>query len=679
MALQSNQNEKDKAKARIVKLRQLIDEYRHEYHVNDRSIMSEAAADSLKHELTELEERYPDLVTMDSPTQRVAGTPLPQFSSVAHRWPMLSLNDVFDASELESWQQRVEKLLPGEKTTYFIDLKMDGLACSLVYEYGLLVRAVTRGDGKNGEDVTQNARTINSVPLRLREDASRHLLQGYTEVRGEIVMYKADFEQLNRVRAVEGQALFANPRNLAAGTMRQLDATLVAARPLQFHAYDLLREDMDDVPTSAASYEYLRELGFNVNTQAQPASNIAALLEFAEQWQEKRLDLPFHTDGLVIKVNDREQFDRLGVVGKAPRGAVAYKYPAEQATTVVKDIVISIGRTGAATPVAVFDPVVVAGTTVQHASLHNADEIARKDVRIGDTVIIYKAGDIIPQVERVLPELRPNGTKAFDFSAALARQHPDLEFERPSGEVVTRVKGATGPLLLKRALRHFASKGALDIDGLGEKNAIALVDAGLIQDLADVYTLDKEKLLELERFAEISAEKLVQAVNRAKRPALHRFIYALGIRHVGAQTAIDLANHFGSLERLSQATLDDLSAVDGVGQVVAESIVGWFGDADNLSMLEKFKQLNVEPVQALTAGGSLEGKTFVITGSLGEMSREEAAERIRALGGKVTASVSAQTSYLVAGEKPGSSKVKQAEDHGTEQIDEQGLLELLKD
>ena len=387
--------------------------------------------------------------------------------------------------------------------------------------------------------------------------------------------------------------------------------------------------------------------------------------------------MSFNTDGLLIKINDRALYDSLGMVGKNPRGAVAYKYAAEEATTIVRDIVISIGRTGAATPVAVFDPVAVAGTTVQHASLHNADEIARLDVRRGDTVVVFKAGDIIPQVENVLKDLRPADSQPIDYPAELKRQYPELEFVRPAGEAVYRVKGLNGPLILKRALAHFTSKGALDIDTLGEKNVEALVDAGLVRDLADIYLLKKEQLLELDRFAEISAQKLIDAIAAKKQPALERFLHGLGIRHVGAQTAIDLANHFESIENLSRAMIDDLRQVDGVGEIVAESIVAWFADEDNVKLLEKFTALGVMP-QFSKKSGQLLGQSFVITGTLQSMGRDAAAEKIRALGGTFQTAVAKDTTYLVAGGKVGASKLKKAEQRGTKIINEQELLDLLK-
>jgi len=663
--------------ARVQELRELLARYSYDYHVLDQPAVTDAVYDSLFGELKKIEAEHPELITPDSPTQRVGSELLGGFQKVTHTSRMLSLNDVFDRNDVEAWVTRMDKLLPGRRHEFFADIKMDGLACALIYEDGILVRAVTRGDSFVGEDVTANVRTIKNVPLRLRhEEAYAQFLIGRTEIRGEIVMLKDEFNALNARRRAIGEPEFANPRNLAAGTIRQLDPKLVAERPLHFRAYDLLRDDPSDVPTNMFAYQAISALGLNRNTQACVFTRLSDVMKFVDEWDKKRNELPFNTDGLVVKVNDRAQYAELGVVGKQPRGAVAYKYAAEQATTIVKDIVISIGRTGAATPVAVFDPVVVAGTTVQHASLHNADEIARLDIRIGDTVIIFKAGDIIPQVESVVTELRPKQAQKVNYEHLLHEQYPELEFERNGKDVVYRVKGATGPILLKRALQHFASKGALDIDTLGEKNVVALVDAGLVKDLADIYTLTKPQLLALDRFAEISAQKLLDAIADKRQPRLERFIFGLGIRHVGAQTAVDLANRFKSIEALAQASLSDFLQIDGIGAVVAESLVAWFADPDNLTMLDKFTALGVTPVH-LKASGKLAGQSFVVTGSLESMSRDEAADKIRALGGVFQTSVAKDTMYLVAGGKVGASKLKKAESYGTKVIDESAFLALL--
>ena len=674
----ARQLDRQAAEQRIVKLRDLINDYRYHYHVLDESIMSEAAADSLKHELSQLEEQFPELITPDSPTQRVAGKALGKFTKVQHQTRMISLQDVFDREEVAAWIQRMKKVRRDITEKFLCDIKMDGLACALIYEDGVLTRAVTRGDGLVGEDVTMNVRTIQNVPLTLRANQRfAHFLRGRTEIRGEIVMHKEDFAALNQRRRAAGQPEFANPRNLAAGTIRQLDPKLVAERPLHFVGYDIIRDNLEDTPTIAFGYQMMNELGITTSRQTQIVYGLDEVMSYVNHLDEVRQSLQFNTDGAVIKLNDRRQFAELGIVGKTPRAAVAYKFAAEEATTIVRDIVISIGRTGAATPVAVFDPVVVAGTTVQHASLHNADEIARLDVQRGDTVVIFKAGDIIPQVQTVLKELRPADAKPIDYPAELARQYPELAFVRPAGEAVYRVKGLSGPLILKRSLTHFASKGALDIDTLGEKNVEALVEAGLVNDLADIYRLTKDDLLQLERFAEISAQKLIDAIAAKKQPALERFLFGLGIRHVGAQTAIDLANRFESIEKLLAATIDELREVDGVGEIVAESIVAWFADEDNVTLLEKFTDLGVTP-QFSQKSDHLAGQSFVITGTLQSMGRDAAAERIRNLGGTFQTAVAKDTTYLVAGGKVGASKLKKAEQYGTKIIDEQTLLEIIQ-
>jgi len=673
-----NQLSLQEARERVEKLRVAINDYRYHYHVLDESTMSEAAADSLKHELSQLETEYPELITPDSPTQRVAGKALDKFTKVTHRTRMISLADVFDGDEIAAWIERMQKTLPGVSNEYLCDIKMDGLACSLVYQDGVLQQAVTRGDGLVGEDVTMNVRTIKNVPLRLRGNQKfAAFLRGRTEIRGEIVMYKQDFAKLNEQREKAGEPLFKNPRNLAAGTIRQLDPQLVAARPLHFVGYDIIRDDWDDVPTIAYGYSAMYELGIETSKQTQVVYGKAEIIDYVTHLGEIRAGLKFNTDGAVVKLNDRAQFEALGIVGKTPRAAVAFKFAAEEATTIVKDIVISIGRTGAATPVAVFDPVQVAGTTVQHASLHNADEIARLDVRRGDTVIIFKAGDIIPQVQSVVLELRPRDSAAIDYEEELKRQYPELEFIRPEGEVVYRVKGLTGDLILKRSLEHFVSKGALDIDTFGEKNVVAVIDAGYVNNLADIYRLTKEKLLQLDRFGDISATKLIDAIAATKNPPLERFVYGLGIRHVGVQTAIDLVNHFGSLDALMHATIDELEGIGGIGKVVAESIAAWFADEDNLALIDEFTKLGVAP-HFEKKTGKLLGQNFVVTGTLENMGRDEAADAIRALGGTFQTAVAKDTTYLVVGGKVGASKLKKAEQYGTKVINEAELLALLK-
>ncbi len=664
---------KTQAKQRVQKLKDLINEYRFEYHVRDNSIMSEAAADSLKHELAQLEEQYPELITSDSPTQRVAGTPLKKFVSLPHSQRMLSLNDAFDQTEVSGWLTRIGKLTIVKEL--FIDIKMDGLACALIYQDGVLAQAITRGDGFVGEDVTMNVRTIDSVPLRL--DGSAPFTTGRTEVRGEIVMYKKDFADLNKQRAEQGLALFANPRNLAAGTIRQLDPQLVAARKLHFHAYDLLRDEAADVSLNSFAYDRLSQLGFRVNRQYQVVpANASEVTAIANEWDEKRHNLPFNTDGLVIKVNDRAVFNQLGVVGKAPRGAIAYKYPAEQSTTKVIDIIISIGRTGAATPTAVLEPVVVAGSRVQMATLHNEGEIARKDIRIGDTVIIHKAGDIIPEIIESLHDLRDGSEKRF----AMPTHCPECQtklVKLKAEEAVWRCPNNQCPSRVQNRIQHYASKGALDIEGLGEKNVNTLLTAGVIKDTPDIYGLTVEQLLKLNRFADVSANKLVAAIQAKKSPTLERFIFGLGLRHVGSQTAVDLARHFRTLEALGETTVETLEQIDGIGSVVAESVVAWFGDPGNQHILKEFVRHGVIPKLVQQVSGPFTDKKFVITGTLESMSREAAAEEVRKRGGVFQNAVSKDTTYLVAGGNTGASKRAKAEKYGVKIINEQQLLRLL--
>lgn len=665
--------DKTQATERVEKLRELINDYRYRYHVLDESTMSEAAADSLKHELAGLEAEFPELKIPDSPTQTIPGEIAKGFNKVQHATRMLSLNDVFTVEEIEAWVARIQKLGPDEKFRYFADIKLDGLACSLVYEDGLLVRGATRGDSFTGEDVTANIKTIPSVPLRLEHVGN--FSNGRTEVRGEIVIFKDAFAKLNKELEGRGEKVYANPRNLAAGTIRQLDPKLVANRPLTFFAYDLIHDGYK--ATHHEVYENMNRLGFKTSGAQKTFEKIEDLVRYIEDWREKRETLKFNTDGFVIKVDSRELYEKLGVAGKAPRGAVAFKYPAEQSTTKVRDIFISIGRTGAATPVAILEPVNLAGSTVSMATLHNASEIERKDIRVGDTVIVEKAGDIIPAVIEVLKDLRSGDEKSFKFPTSCPECNTKL-VKLKEDEAVWRCPNNACPARVSRRIQHFASRAALDIDGLGEKNVEALLDAKLIEDPADLYCLNFEQVLGLDRFAEISAQKLVDSIARKKSPPLAKFIFALGIRQVGAQTAIDLANKFKSLDELAKADLEELLEIEGIGEVVAESILTWFRDPENIELLEKFKKYGVEPEEVeVISGGKLDGISFVITGSITGMSREEAADRIRELGGTFQSSVGKGTTYLVAGGSVGESKLKKAEEFGTKVIDEEELLDII--
>ena len=656
---------------RILKLRELINDYRYHYHVLDQSTMSEAAADSLKHELSQLEATYPDLITPDSPTQRVAGRPLDKFTKIEHVQRMISLADVFSESEIREWVARNYKLV--EKTVhfdYFTDIKMDGLAMSLHYENGVLKKAVTRGDGLVGEDVTMNVRTIENVPLKLRGAD----IPAKVEVRGEVIIFKADFEALNEAQKQKGEKPYANPRNLAAGSIRQLDPKIAASRPLRFMAYDLVSPDL---ATHQLAYETLRMFGFQTSNQDQVFSTLDEVFTEIKRLGETRANLPFGTDGMVIKINDRSIYRQLGIIGKTPRAAVAFKYPAEESTTKVRDIVIQIGRTGATTPVAIFDPVEVAGSTVRHATLHNADEIKRLDLRIGDTVIVYKAGDIIPQVKEVLVSLREEHTEPFDYEKALRQQYPELDFYRPDGEVVYRVKGLTSELILKRAIEYYASKPALNIEGLGEKNAEALVDSGLVSSLSDLYRLTPVAVAKLERFAELSANNLVEAIQKSKTPPLAKFIAALGIRHVGIQTASALATAFGSIEKLAEAIEDDLLKIPDIGQIVAESILAYFSDEDNLKQLSELKELGLKPYFEDPNQLPLHGQSYIISGTLDSMGREEAEDNLRKKGATITSGVVKTTTALIVGAKPGKSKLEKAEKLGIKIITEADFLKLI--
>ena len=665
-------NEKSAAKARIEKLKELINEYRYHYHVLDESIMSEAAADSLKHELSQLEEQYPEFITPDSPTQRVAGKPLDKFQKVTHASRMISLADVFSESEIRDWVARNYKLVDqGTEFTFFTDIKMDGLAMSLHYENGIFKQAVTRGDGLVGEDVTMNVKTIQNIPLKLNLDnPPEHL-----EVRGEVIIFKQDFEKLNQMQAKLGEKPFANPRNLAAGTIRQLDPRIAASRPLRFMAYDLITPDL---PTHQEAYEFLRQIGFQTSGQDHVYTRLNEVFAEIKHLGQVRGDFLFNTDGMVIKINDRKIYSELGIVGKTPRAAVAFKYPAEESTSKVRDIVISIGRTGAATPVAILDPVEIAGSTVRHATLHNSDEIEKLDIRIGDTVIVYKAGDIIPKIKEVLLTLRPDGTEPFDYELALKNQYPELEFERPEGEVVYRVKGQDSDFILRRNLEYFASKQALNIEGLGEKNVNLLVDAGLLKSLVDLYRLQKSDLIKLERFGELSATKLLNAIEGTKQAPLAKFITALGVRHVGAQTAVALADTFQSLEALRDATEEELLKIPDIGLTVSESILAYFADEDNLKQLDDFKALGVNPIYVNHDNAPLKGQSFVVTGTLTDLGREEAEDLLREKGATVTSSVTKNTTALIAGAKPGASKVTKAEKLGIKIISEAEFRELIK-
>jgi len=655
------------AEARLEQLRAQLEEYRYEYYVLDAPSVDDAVYDSLNNEIKELEAKYPDLITPDSPTQRVGGAVSGKFKSVPHPSPMLSLQDIFDIDELKAWEKRLHKLLGKSDIEYYAELKLDGLSMRLEYENGLFVRATTRGDGQVGEDVTHTVRAIATVPLRLRKsDNVPESVYKNFEVRGEVVFPKVNFEKMNKEREAQGLPLFANPRNAGAGTIRQLDPSAAAKRGLQFIAYSI-EMDLPELVTHADEHAMARELGFKVFEGDETLQSIADIEVYIETWREKRLKLPVGTDGLVINVNNNADFSKLGVAGKAPRGAAAYKYPAETATTILEDIRVSIGRTGAVTPYAVLKPVVVAGSTVARATLHNEDEIARKDLRIGDTVIIHKAGDIIPEVVEPILKLRTGKEKVFE----MPKEINGVKVIRPEGEAVARLADLTVGEVRWQQLIHLVSKAAFDIDGLGEKILAQLMEEGIIESPVDIFNLRYDNIINLDRFADVSARNLIESINEHKTISLGRFIFALGIRHVGAKTAADMAKYFKNLKKFLNAKESELAHIEGVGDVVAASVASWLSNSKNQKLIDDFIKAGVvikddeSPV-----GGKLEGTTWVLTGTLPTLGRDEASAIIESLGGKTSSSVSAKTTYVLAGEEAGS-KLAKAQKLGVKIIDEE--------
>ena len=659
------------ARARAAALRSEINRYRYATHVLDASEISEAALDSLKHELWLLEQQHPGLVTPDSPTQRVAGTPLPGFRKVQHQRPVISIEDAFSLEEVAAWQARCQKVLGEPVRGYFGELKMDGLAMVLTYEHGLLALAATRGDGRVGEDVTQNVRTIESVPLRL-ETVSRKLPERVS-VRGEVVITRQELERINRRQARAGLPPFANPRNLAAGTIRQLDPKVAASRRMEFYAFEVVTDV--GLKTHASVHQLLRELGFRTNQHCRELPDLAAVGRYISAWEAGRVKLPYQTDGVVIVANDTVQERALGSVGKTERWMLAYKFPAEQTTTKVRDIMVQVGRTGVLTPVAILEPVCVAGTTVSRATLHNQDEIDRLGVRVGDTVIIQKAGDIIPDVVEVLTRLRTGSKRKF----TMPRTCPvcGSSVVRHEGEVASYCSNPSCSAVQREKLCHFVGRPCFDIDGLGPKIIDQLVEAGLVRTAADLFRLTEADLVPLARFADTSARNLVAAIQARKRVELWRFINALGIRHVGEETAGNLAAHFGTLEKLAAASEEDFAALAQVGTVVAASLAGFFKLKQNRKLLAELAAAGVAAQRAAAKPkGPLAGKTFVITGTH-TLPREELKRKIFAAGGKVSESVSKQTDYLLTGEKPGS-KLQKAQQLGVKVLDEKKFGDLLQ-
>lgn len=653
---------------RIQQLRDTITRHRYLYHVEDKQEISEEALDSLKKELADLEHEHPELVTPDSPTQQVAGATRKGFAKVEHKVAQWSFNDAFSPDEVREFDARMKRMLGADAVEYTTELKIDGLKVILEYEGGALTRAATRGDGRVGEDVTDNVRMIASVPQVLNEPAT-------IIVEGEVYLKKSRFTQLNAQARERGEQEYANPRNLAAGTMRQLDPAIVAARGLSMFVYDLAAGEQH--PSQSAELRRIQELGFMVNPHFAHHEDIEGVMRVWEQWQHAKETEDYWIDGIVIKVDDVLQQQALGYTGKAPRFAVAFKFPAEQVTTVVEDIVLQIGRTGVLTPVAHLRPVLVAGSVVSRATLHNEDEIKRLDVRVGDTVILQKSGDVIPDIIQVLPELRPHDAVPYIWPTRVPECGGDGSIERVPGQVAWRCVSKDSFEQLVRRLEYFTSRKCFDIDGCGTKVVEALVRAGLVHTFADFFTLEKGDILELEGFAEVSAQNLIDAIDAARSVSLARLLTALSIPQVGEETAHDLTRHFRSLDALRTATLDELQAVDGVGLVVAQAIVDWFNTPAHLNELnELFKYITVEVSEDSDITQTFIGKTFVLTGTLAGMSRDEAKAAISARGGSVSGRVSKKTDYLVAGESAGS-KLAQAQKLGIPTLSYEAFLDLL--
>lgn len=669
--------QKEEAAKRLEELRRLIHEYDYHYYVLDQPLVSDAVYDQLMRELEELEKAYPDLITPDSPTQRVGGAPLKAFNTVRHRFPLLSLSNSFSAEELRDFDRRVRQVV-GDEVEYVVEPKIDGLTVALVYEEGRLVSGATRGDGLIGEDITQNLRTIKSVPLRLKHPVPR------LEVRGEAYLPRNAFLRLNEEREKQGEPLFANPRNAAAGSLRQLDPRVTASRPLQVFFYAVLYLEGDEVKTQWEALSYLEKQGFPVNRWRYLCSSIEEVIQACQEGQQKRDELSYDIDGMVVKVNRFDQQERLGSTFKSPRWAIAYKFPAQQAVTEVQDIILRVGRTGVLTPTALLRPVLLAGSTVSKATLHNEDYIREKDVRIGDQVVIQKAGEIIPEIVDVLKEQRTGKEKVF----VMPEKCPECgsRVVRLPGEAAARCTGAACPAQLRERIIHFASRDAMNIEGLGPAIISQLLKAGLVHDVADLYRLHKEDLVVLERLGEKSADNLLQAIERSKQNPFSRLLFALGIRYVGSKVAQALAEHFGSLERLQQAGYEELRSIPEVGEKIASSVVAYFSDPQNQAVLEKLVQAGVNTRQrpvAAAAGeeppmaAALVGKTFVLTGTLSSMSRREAQALIESRGGKVAGSVSRSTDYVVVGESPGS-KLEKAQALGIPVLSEEEFLQLVR-
>ena len=663
------------AEQRILELRELIARYDYEYYALDAPSVPDSEYDKIYRELQALEHQYPSLVAPDSPTQRVSGTATNAFNSITHRQAMLSLNNAFEQSELEAFDKRIREALGVVQVEYAVEPKFDGLAITLTYEHGVFTQGATRGDGYTGEDVTHNLRTLRAIPMRLICENPPELL----EVRGEVLMLKRDFDKLNQAQLAKGEKLFANPRNAAAGSLRQLDAKVTATRPLTFFAYGLgVAEGIPALTSHSAAMSYLASLHFPVSSVRDVVQGVQGLSEYYEKIGQQRPQLPFDIDGVVYKVNQFNQQSELGFVSRAPRWAVAHKFPAQEALTLVEDITVQVGRTGAITPVARLKPVFVGGVTVTNATLHNEDEIRRKDILVGDTVSVRRAGDVIPEVVSVVLANRPPNARRFEMPTVCPECGSHIL--KQEDEAVARCTGGLFcPAQRKQAITHYASRRAMDIEGLGEKLVDQLVEANLVHTLADIYSLDMPTLSNLERMAEKSAQNILDALNTSKNTTLARFIYALGMRNVGEATAKDLAKHFGNLKALMAASIEDLLEVNDVGPIVAESIRNFFTEDHNKSVIDALLNAGIHWVE--TEGrqqvtGKLVGKTFVLTGTLPSLSRDDAKALIEAAAGKVAGSVSKKTDFVVAGADAGS-KLEKAQLLGIAILDEAGLLAVL--
>lgn len=678
------------AASRIEELRSKIRAHDHRYYVLNEPIVADVEYDALMSELRRLEEKHPELVTPDSPTQRVSGQPAEGFAEYVHQRPMLSLDNSYSIEDLADWVERCERLTGVAESGYVAELKIDGLSLSLIYEGGWLARAVTRGDGVRGEVVTGNARTIRSVPLRLGTDASA--VARVIEVRGEVYLPAENFERINREREEQELPVFANPRNAAAGTMRQLDPRIVAGRQLEIFCYQLLFDGEPAFATHLESLAWMERSGLRINPHYQGCRNLSELVAYCERWIADRDRLGYEIDGVVIKVDQVRLQEEMGSTARSPRWAIAYKFPARQVSTRLLDITYQVGRTGAVTPVAVLEPVQLAGTTVARASLHNADEMERLGVRRGDWVFIEKSGEIIPQILKVITERRTGEETGFEFPTHC----PDCGalLTRPTGEAVSRCPNGGCPAKRREGLLHFASRRAMRIEGLGEALAVQLTGGGgspgdgepvaLIRDLADLYHLGakREELIALDRMGSKSADNLLRQIEQSKEAGLARLLYGLGIRHVGERTASILANHFGSLERLMKAPVEELAGIFEIGEVVAASVHEWFQDSTNRSLIGRLAAAGVRMEigsgrgpAGVVLSRTFAGRQFVLTGTLPGLKREEAKNFIESRGGRVTSTVSKKTDFVVAGEDPGS-KLERARELGVRVIDERELLEL---